>query len=256
MSKQYAIPRKTLWRHHNKLVRKPGKVLLGRFRPILDHQFESELLAHLLDMETRFFGLTTLEVRKLAFQLAEHNKIQHQFDKSSKMAGRKWLAGFLSRNPGLAIRKPEATSIQRAIGFNAPQVSRFFDLLKEQTAMIPSDQLQHRVYNMDESGLSVVHTPSKILAQKGKKQVGKLTSGEKGKTVTIICAMNACGTYVPPMIIFPRKRMNDKLMEGAPPGSMGRCSDNGWTTNELFIDWLKHFTDFTKASAQNQVILY
>jgi len=47
---------------------------------------------------------------------------------------------------------------------------------------------------MDESGLTVVHKPRKVLAKKGMKQVGKVTSGEKGETTTIVCAVNAAGS--------------------------------------------------------------
>ena len=47
------------------------------------------------------------------------------------------------------------------------------------------------------------------------KQVGKLTSGECGKTIIIICCFNAAGTYIPPALIFPCKNMNDRLVKGA-----------------------------------------
>ena len=44
---------------------------------------------------------------------------------------------------------------------------------------------------MDETGISNVHKPANIVATKGARAVGKMTSGEKGKTVTVICATNA-----------------------------------------------------------------
>jgi len=40
------------------------------------------------------------------------------------------------------------------------------------------------------------------------------------------------------MIIWPRKRLPDVLMHGAPPGSIGATSDSGWTDGALFIKWL------------------
>ena len=52
---------------------------------------------------------------------------------------------------------------------------------------------------MDETGISNVHKPANIVATKGARAVGKMTSGEKAKTVTIICTTNAVGihtTYV------------------------------------------------------------
>jgi hypothetical protein len=60
---------------------------------------------------------------------------------------------------------------------------------------------------------------------------------------------------VPPMMIWPRKRMSDALMRGAPPGSVGAVSDNGWTECSLFVKWLLHFISFVKCSRDNPVIL-
>ena len=58
---------------------------------------------------------------------------------------------------------------------------------------------------MDETGITNIHKPGKIIAAKGKQQVSKRTSGERGATVTVVCEMSASGTYVPPVFIFPRK---------------------------------------------------
>jgi len=76
-----------------------------------------------------------------------------------------------------------------------------------------------------------------VLAKCGQKQVGKVMSGEKGQTVTVICSFSASGNYIPPAVIFNRKRMANKLLHGSPAGTVGYCSDNGWTNNELFLYW-------------------
>jgi hypothetical protein len=84
---------------------------------------------------------------------------------------------------------------------------------------------------MDETGLTVVHQPGKVFAERGQKQVGKLISGEKGQTVTIICAVNAAGSYILSMLIFKCKCMVDILLHGSPPGSVGAWTDNAWIMN-------------------------
>ena len=53
------------------------------------------------------------------------------------------------------------------------------------------------------------------MTQKGKNQVDKVTNGERGKNVTVMCTMNATGTYLAPMLIYPRKRLADALLKGA-----------------------------------------
>ena len=42
--------------------------------------------------------------------------------------------------------------------------------------------------------------------------------------------------------------MVDALMQGAPPQSIGCCSDNGWTESGPFVRWLEHFVKTTNAS--------
>ena len=247
---KFGISRKTLRRHRDGLVQTPGVIKLGSIRPVLPLEIENELVIHLLDMQSRFFGLSGQDVRKLAFELVTNNNIEHRFDLQRKMAGRKWLQCFIGRHSELSIRKPEATSMARAVGFNRTQVERFFEILENELA---KGFQQTNVWNIDESGITAVHVPGRIVAKRGEKQVGKVTSGERGRTVTVVCAVNAAGTYCPPMMIFPRKRMPLALMKGAPAGSIGACSDNGWMDGTVFLQWLRHFVNFSKASMQNQV---
>jgi len=75
------------------------------------------------------------------------------------------------------------------------------------------------------------------------------------RDVTVMCAVNAAGTYVPPLMIFKRKRMTELLLKGSPPGTIGAVSDNGWINGDVFLRWLKHFVLHVKPSAENKVIL-
>jgi len=94
---------------------------------------------------------------------------------------------------------------------------------------------------MDEFALTTVQKPSKIFAQKGKKQVGVLTSAERGQHVTVVCCIGSSGQCVPPALIFPRKTFNANLYDGAPPGTLKMYQDTGYMTGELFIEWMNHF---------------
>ncbi|XP_065668078.1 uncharacterized protein LOC136088311 [Hydra vulgaris] len=60
---------------------------------------------------------------------------------------------------------------------------------------------------------------------KRQKQIGSIASAERGVNTTVVCCVNAGGThYVPPMIIFKRKRVPNELGDGAPEGSIVTCS--------------------------------
>ena len=82
----------------------------------------------------------------------------------------------------------------------------------------------------------------KVISLKGRRQVGVIASAEKGKTVTALCCGNAVGKFLPPALIFPRKRMNNpRLMDGAPAGCLGMCSQSGWVNTEDILQWLQPF---------------
>ena len=52
------------------------------------------------------------------------------------------------------------------------------------------------INNIDETGIACLQKPGKVIAKKGTKQVSRITSAEKGKTVTAVYSMNAIGNYV------------------------------------------------------------
>ncbi|KAJ3659805.1 hypothetical protein Zmor_011473 [Zophobas morio] len=113
-----------------------------------------------------------------------------------------------------------------------------------------------RIWNVDESGLSTVPSKnSKIFATKGRKQVGVLTSAERGQHVTVVCAMNVIGSYVPPALIFPRKRLKNELMDNSPPGSVAFAQEKGWMTGPVFLQWLDHFVKYVKPSPEDKILL-
>ncbi|KAJ4442452.1 hypothetical protein ANN_04038 [Periplaneta americana] len=76
----------------------------------------------------------------------------------------------------------------------------------------------------------------KVIAKKGKQQVGSIASGERGMTTTAVCCASAAGQYIPPMLIFKRTRAKDELMDGAPPGTVFAFNpDSGYINKELFV---------------------
>ena len=250
-SKQYGIPRPTLIKRLKNVEHQPTS--LGRFRPVFDSAFDRELVDYALEMQRRCYGLSVVDLRRLAFQLAEKNNIPHPFSKTMQMAGKEWAFSFLRRHTELSLRSPEATSMSRMTGFNRVQVNKFYELLREEFEK--EDYSAHQIFNVDESGITTVQKPGKIIAKRGLKQVGKAVSAEKGMTTTIVCAMSASGVHVPPMLLFRRKNMNDRLMKGCPPGAIGYPSPKGWMTNEIFIKYMEHFIKHVKPLPTQKILL-
>ena len=63
------------------------------------------------------------------------------------------------------------------------------------------------MYNCDETGVSVVHKPGKVVAELGRRSVYAITSGKKGKIHTVLSCASASGFVLPPMMIYPRKQL-------------------------------------------------
>lgn len=259
-AKRHGIPRQTLQDYLRRmaLAEDSGVSKLKNGRPTtLTHEQELELVELIQMMADRLYGLSPRVVREVVYNFCETNKIEHRFNPQEKMAGTDWLQGFLSRHRQLSVRVAEATSMQRAIGFNEIKVKRFFDELKSilfdenGKQVIPSSN----IFNVDETGYTVCHKPGKVISTRGKRFVGAITSAEKGRTVTAVCCCSADGVYVPPMLIFPRVRVKPEFLDRAPSGSIAGGSKNGWITCELFEKWFDHFLDAVHPEARKAKVL-
>ncbi|KAJ8932236.1 hypothetical protein NQ318_001793 [Aromia moschata] len=128
----------------------------------------------------------------------------------------------------------------------------FFDLL--QNLCDKNKIAVTTIYNMDESGFSTVAKKcQKVVTLKGVRAVGSVASGERGVNTTIVCCVSAAGWYIPPMLIFKRKRYTAELSNDAPPGSMVDISDSGYITSELFVKWLQHFINIVHPSKEKKL---
>lgn len=251
-SKKYGIPIGTLHRH---LKSGDASKKLGRYRPIFSKELEQKIYELAVERDRVFYGLTKDTLQELAYQLAVQNNIPHPF--KGERAGKAWLEGFMKRFPELTYRTPEPTALARCSAFNETQVNRFYDnlwtiLSKHDFINRPDD-----IYNMDETGVKTsASKPPKVISVKGKKQVGVISSAEKGQLTTIICACSATGRFIPPCFIFGnRKRMNERLLDGAPNGAQAWCSESGWITNPTYNNWLEIFIEKTRPTKEKPVLL-
>lgn len=226
-SKTFNVPRSTLQRflkrqkENNLAAEEVVQTQLGR-KTVLGEDIEKDLVNYILTMEAKYYGLTRKDIRRMACTLAIRNGRETVF--KNGIAGRSWLDAFLRRHGSLlSVRRPTGTSFARAMGFNKKNVKEFFDNLQQEYTK--HNFSPHRIFNVDETGLSVVQSKVvDVIGRKGKRQIASITSAERGSLVTLIAAMSAGGLFVPPMLIFPRKNRNDQLMRGAPPGINIRCS--------------------------------
>lgn len=257
-AKNFHVPKTSLHRiarkKGNESVSKLLSTPLGR-KPVFNQKMEAELVKYALEMESRFWGLTRMDIRSLAFELAKQNGIANPFSVAKESAGKDWLSGFLKRHKKeISVRAPTGTSFDRAKGFTQENVNLFFSLLEKEYSQYNFPPTA--IWNVDETGISVVqsHNP-RIIARKGKRQIGDMTSAERGSLITVIACMSAGGSFVPPYFIFPRKNSNPSLMKNAPPGSDYACHISGWVQTDIFTDWFKHFLKSTKPTKEQPHLL-
>lgn len=230
------------------------KVGYNPYNRVFTAEQESQLVKYCEKTVDLYFGLSTKDLRKLAFQFASANGLNYpQKWNDVEQASEDWLTAFLRRNPCLTLRTPQATSLARAMNFNRENVTNFFNKLA--TVMERHSFEPQNIYNIDETGVSTVQKPTKVIAKKGTKQVGSVTSQERGTLVTLCVAVNAVGNAIPPMFLFPRLHFKDHFIRDGPIGCIGGGNKSGWMQEKEFLDFMKHFAKHAKPSETNKVLV-
>ncbi|XP_026736810.1 uncharacterized protein LOC113500286 [Trichoplusia ni] len=218
------------------------------------HQ-ESSLADYLKTSAKMCHGLTTKQVRELAYQYAVRLELSSTPSSwnENNMASLDWLKGFLKRNDSLSVRKPENTSLARTTSFNRHNVQNFFCNLEK--CYLKHEFPANMIWNLDETGCTTVTNTPKIVAQAGAKRVGQISSTERGSLVTMLAFANAAGGSIPPVFIFPRVRFKEHMLESGPTGALGLANLSGCITEECFLKALKHFVGFVKPTAESPALI-
>ena len=161
----------------------------------------------------------------------------------------------MKRHKELSLRTPEQTSINRVKSFTQENFDLFMNNLGE---VLGTDNkyAPERIWNMDESGYSCVPNKiGKVIAVRGMKKVGQLSSAERGQLMSMALAVNAGGYSMPPMFIFPGKNMQAVNMDNKPPGSIGVANDSGYMKQADFVIFMNHFIQKSHSSLENPNLL-
>ncbi|KAJ8306503.1 hypothetical protein KUTeg_017048 [Tegillarca granosa] len=144
---------------------------------------------------------------------------------------KKWYSGFMKRWPDLKLKTPRKLAIQRAECTSKETINKYYKELGTIMTQYSLHDKPENIYNIDETGFSTEHNPSKVVCNINLK-VQAITS-PRGSNVTVIGSGNALGTSLPPYYIFPGKKWNPNFLEGTPTGSNGECTESGWSNSAL-----------------------
>jgi hypothetical protein len=109
--------------------------------------------------------------------------------------------------------------------------------------------LDDDTYNFDEAGfmMGMISTGAVVTSSERRGRPKSVQQGNREWT-TVIQGINAMGWSIPPFIIFQGYYHLSAWYkeDNLPRDWVIAVSENGWTTNKLGLEWLKHFNEHTK----------
>lgn len=171
---------------------------------------------------------------------------------------RHWYEGFRKRHPQLAIRKPQNLTHSRA----AVTGDDLKDWFEEQGKYLHEKQLTkippQRIFNCDETYVSLCPPSEKVLLNKGSRSAYKVVDSEK-EGFTVLFMYSAGGDRAPPMLMFPYKtEVPQKIVKNCPEGWGVGLSDNGWMTAESFYEYITNvfYPWLVKQGTEFPIVIY
>ena len=109
------------------------------------------------------------------------------------------------------------------------------------------------IYNFDETGflMGMIHPGMVVTTSEGRGKA-KLAQPGNCEWATVIQGVNAAGWAILPFIILAvRYHLASWYEEGGLPASWKiQTTDNGWTTNEVGLEWIQFFDHHTASRTQ------
>jgi len=200
---------------------------------------EERTVQHILNGDHRGSAPTYAVVRDMADKLPAA--------RGAGQVGRKWPANFVRRTESLTTRFNRAYDRQRALCEDLVLISSWSKLVEQTKAKYGI--LHEDVYNFDEAGVMMGKITTQLVVT-GSERRGRLKAiqPDNREWVIMIQRINAAGWAIPPFLIFAGQYHLSAWYEeeGIPRDWAIAVSDNGWTTNEIGVDWLKHFIEHTE----------
>jgi hypothetical protein len=169
---------------------------------------------------------------------AEHNLDQ---------VGVNWPGAFVKQCPKLETKFNCKHDYKRALCEDPEIIQGWFGLvanIKAKYSIQDEDK-----FNFDKAGFMMgqISTGAVVTALERRRQPKAVQQGNREWT-TVIQGVNATEWAIPPFIIFKSHHhlsawyKEENLLQDW----VIAVSENGWTTNELGLQWLKHFDEHTK----------
>jgi hypothetical protein len=205
----------------------------------LDDSEEKAIVEYIIELCERAFPPRLRGVEDMANQLLR--------ERDAPPVGKLWAYNFIKRQPRLRTRFARRYDYQRAKCEDPKVIAEWFALVRNTKAKygIVDDD----IYNFDETGfmMGIIFAGMVVTTSDGLSKA-KLAQPGNREWATVIQGVNALGWAIPPFIILAAQyHLANWYTECNLPADWRiATTDNGWTTNAVGLDWIKHF-DFHTA---------
>jgi len=223
------IPHYTLvaWRNSLKKPKKAG--IQGRKTPF--NILEEELLSWFLTLRARKIFVTSAQFKKKALKIKQSileendlpNKMKHTYKGFTASDG--WLTNFKNRYS--LVKRTLTTKCTKTIEELRRDVNTYF--INLQSKIDNFNPIY--IYNMDEMAIFFEMDQNYTLEIKGKKCIGKFSSGKDKERLTLVVTACSDGRILPAFMIFKASKPRNKTFEDDPP----KLSPNLPPETELLI---------------------
>jgi hypothetical protein len=200
---------------------------------------EEVVVEHILELDSRGFAPRLSDVADMANSLRAERNLGH--------VGLNWPSTFIKRQPKLKTKFNRKYDYKRALCEDPKTIGAWFSLVTNMKAKYGIQDTD--MYNFDETGFMMgqITTGAVVTASERRGRPKAIQPGNR-EWATVIQGINATGWAIPPFIILKaRHHLSSWYKDGnIPQDWVVGVSENGWTTNELGLAWLKHFNGHTK----------
>ena len=228
-AEEHGVPRSTL---HYRVTGKVAPNARSGAKRYLSDEEEAGLVDFLIGCASVGYAKSCKDVLALIQQIVSARDPKVEITRG-------WWDSFRARHPEVTLRHAEPLSYARAAASNPEIINRYFDLLEDVIKVNGLSKRPGQIFNCDETGMPLSHTPPKVIAQVGQKHPYSITSGDKSQITVLACA-SASGYSIPPTVIYDRKSLQPDMMEGEVPGTFYGLTNSGWMNGELFDQWFMH----------------
>lgn len=238
----YSVSRSTLsTRRHGTCARRDT---IAKSRKLTDLE-ESTIVQRIFELDIQGFPSRLCGVEEMANRLLR--------DRDAPPVGKNWTSNFIARHPELKTAFSRKYDYQRALCEDSDTINAWFLLVRNFTAKYGI--IKEDIYNFDETGFLMGQiSTTKIVTSSERRGHVKLVQPGNREWVSAILGVNSQGWSIPPFLIVKGKTHLRSWYQNSPlpPDWVIAVSENGWTTNELGLQWVQHFDKSTKARTQGK----